>query len=518
MEKDLIVAIFATVTGKMTDGVFGTGYPVTEDLILTSRHVIAPEPENRRAQISVKWFYDCPANGKSPVWTTIKKADLVWAGEGDLDAALICCHKPEYLRRFRHGRLAPRMPAKGEPWESSGFAAANQRGKIREPGHFGGTLRSMAEGEPFFELIEEAQPDKAPQSIAESQWGGVSGMPVFVGGDILGVIRQIPPNYNNKKLQAVPAWRLLEDDDFKKALGLDEEGERLERTRQLLRRLLARSDVVTRDLAKALDLNSSSGDILKCRQQVVERLLTGTPLERLFELALAVQAKQRGKKDQAGARVAADLMLTILPAIHDVAVVSKVRRRKGDTAECIISLPTELRTLAELIMAGTDRRMALLRPMPTKDYFPEGVPSLPEPPECGRDPDGKQFGRDWRADLLNTFGADLDGFEGDFRDYLKERFIQSDQRSTGAEKRLTEAVAEELRYQAEEEHLTYYFIAEMHTDPKARQEQETVLAKLKKDFPAISFLRLAGGEGLAAERRRYRKLCKLLYEDPELDA
>ena len=41
MHKDLIVAIFVPTTGEgKMPGCVGTGYPVTDDLILTSRHVI----------------------------------------------------------------------------------------------------------------------------------------------------------------------------------------------------------------------------------------------------------------------------------------------------------------------------------------------------------------------------------------------------------------------------------------------------------------------------------------------
>ena len=54
MKKDLIVAIFAPTGTSTTNGIFGTGYPVTDDLILTSRHVVKPENRNFRAPITVK--------------------------------------------------------------------------------------------------------------------------------------------------------------------------------------------------------------------------------------------------------------------------------------------------------------------------------------------------------------------------------------------------------------------------------------------------------------------------------
>ncbi len=517
-KNDLFVAVYATLNGKMTDGEFATGYPLTEDLIITSRHAVDPEPGKRRAEISVKWFYDRPDNGKLPGWTSIKRADLVWTGEGDLDAALIRCQRPKYLREFPPGRLSGRMPVGGERWESMGFAAANQHGRLREPGYFGGTLRSTAQGATLFELIEDAQPEKAEQSVPESLWGGVSGMPVFVGDGIIGIVMQVPPNFNNKKLEAVPAWRLLKDDNFRKALDLDGKDKRLERATELLKRLFKRSDKVTRDLANALDPEISCSEIQECRQQVIEHLLTRTSSpERLFELALMVQEKWRDAKDRAGEQVATDLTLIILPAIHDASLVADIRRRKGDISECIIPLPTSLNTVVEIIMAGTDRRAALLRPVQSEGYFPTGEPSLPQPPESGRDPDGKQFEKDWIEHIIGAFGSDSARFDRDFREYLKQRFIQRDQRSI-AEEKLRRAVAEELRYKAEEDNLTYYFIAKISPDTKVRQKQEEVLGRLKQDFPHIAFLRLADGEDLVAERRQYRKLCKLLYQRPRVGA
>jgi len=347
-------------------------------------------------------------------------------------------------------------------------------------------------------------------------------MPIFVASGILGVLCQIPPKHGNKKLEVVPAWLLLRDEGFRKALGVDEQCKRLESARKLLRRLLERSDAATDDFAAELGL--PCGDIPKCREQVVERLLVEKlPLERLFELALSVRDKRRGRKDTVGAQIAQDLMLTILPAIHDAAVVADVRRHKGDYSVCPLALPTKLRTLAEIIMAGADRRAARLRSPATRLVFPEGEACLPEPPECGRDADGKQFARDWRAHLLETFDTDLDRFKNAFQDYLKERFIQSELRSAGAgisEEELVQAVAGQLQREAEAKDgsLTYYFIARIPENDEVRKKQEQVLADLKKIYRHVAFLRLAGTDPLDVEMGRYSPLRDLIYEplDPKL--
>lgn len=124
MHKDLIVAIFAPTAGEgQQPGCIGTGYPVTNDLILTSRHVVQPENRDDAKPIRIKWFY---AKDKPSDWISIGQDDLVWTGEKNLDAALIRCQRPESLRKFPFGRLTERKPTDGERWQSSGFARANK--------------------------------------------------------------------------------------------------------------------------------------------------------------------------------------------------------------------------------------------------------------------------------------------------------------------------------------------------------------------------------------------------------
>lgn len=77
------------------------------------------------------------------------------------------------------------------------------------------------------------------------------------------------------------------------------------------------------------------------------------------------------------------------------------------------------------------------------------------------------------------------------------------------------AVAGQLRREAEEGGLTYYFIARMPENQGAREDREKVLAELKKTYRYIAFLRLAGAESLNVEMDRYSKLRDLLYQAPE---
>lgn len=519
MHKDLIVAIFVPTTGEgKMPGCVGTGYPVTEDLILTSRHVVKPENRNHQKSILVRWFHDKPANGKPPEWTTLDdhKNDsvLVWIGEGELDAALMRCRRPEYLRKFPLGRLVERKPKEGERWQSAGFARANKCGDVRKPGKFGGITREMADDDSFFELLEDAKP------IAEEQWKGVSGMPVFAGSEILGVAKHVPPNFDHKKLEAVPTWRLLQDDCFKKWLGGDEAAERRQRAREILHRQLTDHDEIARDFAAELGI--SSANMPPCRVQVVEKLLNDTSQEDLFRLVFSVQERRLEKRDQAGVKEAEQLLLAVLPAIYDATAVADVCRCQGDAHAIPIGLPTELKTLAEIIMAGADGRAARFWPKPDKDHFPTGIPCLPGPPEYGRDADGNVFKRSFLDNLLQSFDEGDERFAEDFHVYLKTRFIQRDlrnPRARDAEETLRRMVAYKLAVQAEQDYLTHYFIAEMNEgNPEAMAKQTALLEQLKRDFPAVTFLRLLGGEGMDVEYARYLEFVRLLDRKLEPDA
>ncbi|EGV30973.1 hypothetical protein ThidrDRAFT_2337 [Thiorhodococcus drewsii AZ1] len=519
MHKDLIVAIFVpTVSDSGSSssrhhGSLGTGYPVAADLVLTSAHVLNPPRRNRRAKIRVCWYYARPGSGSCAsdrCWQSIDNDAVVWEGEGDLDAALICCPIPDAVGRHPCGRLTETLPQPDAYWQSVGFARADKRNGVREPGNFDGTLRSMAENAAFFEVIERAPPE------CEQDWRGASGMPVFVDGAILGVVKQVPSNYRGQKLEAVPSFRLLENARFRELLGLDEARERRERAGRYLLKLLTRSEALTRELALALH----------CAHEIdalVKRILDETPpLDDLFSLVLDVQGRLRDADDRTGARLAGDLTLAILPVLQEASVVAQVRRDRAAQQVPILALPTKLKTLAEIIMAAADQRPAECLPAATEAQWPEGSCHLPEPPEGGRDADGQRFREDWRAALIEAFARDDGRFAGLFRRYLQERFIQRDLRSAewaDAEQELLDTVAFELQSRSEDKDrpVTFYYIVPFTRGDSAdvRRQREADIAALKRDFPHLVFLRLAGEMPLPAETARYGRLRSILYEPPE---
>ncbi len=182
MNKDLIVTIFTPTSAK--EGVIGTGYPIAEDLILTSRHVVEPEQRDKNYPLCVRWHHLNDQN-EDDGWQKVLEDDLVWVGKGELDAALIRCPRPPKAveKGWSWGRVVNKKPKAHTDWQSTGFSRATRYREVRKSGQFSGGVESMADDDNYFEITVTAPPDK------EGLWAGASGMPVFVNGEILGVVR-----------------------------------------------------------------------------------------------------------------------------------------------------------------------------------------------------------------------------------------------------------------------------------------------------------------------------------------
>lgn len=171
--------------GGGTYGTSGTGYPVGEQLILTARHVVAPEHRDDRYPIRVHWvkFPDFGDKGR----VTLDRDDraIVYLGTGEPDdIALLCCpRRPPDLTT----PLWPWGPApeQDDPYSSIGYPKAT---RLEAPGEavaaptqnrFDGKIRITAE--PWFEITDLHAPSAA------EHWSGASGMPIFVGDRIIGV-------------------------------------------------------------------------------------------------------------------------------------------------------------------------------------------------------------------------------------------------------------------------------------------------------------------------------------------
>ena len=213
MNKNLIVTIFVPQAGQEEEGKIGTGYPVAEDLILTSRHVI----DGGSGEIRVRWHHYADKKTSGNDWIILSVNDIVWKGEGELDAVLLRCPRPEKARGQEWGRIANKKPPSGERWQSQGFPCATRYENIRNPDNVSGTTESMADQEYHFVLNVTSSPENS------AMWKGASGMPVFVDNEILGVVGKAPRNFGARKLYAVPSWKMFEDAKFRELIRASQE-------------------------------------------------------------------------------------------------------------------------------------------------------------------------------------------------------------------------------------------------------------------------------------------------------
>ena len=129
---DFIVEVFVPNHDR-DGGAIGTGYPVTDGLILTAGHVL-----QGGKSADVRWRFGPPSN-----WKWYEGVEVAWDGSRqDIDAALLRMEFPS--------EVADWCPVLDEVidkrnWDSRGFPAVGERGRARRmptpPPHLPGERR-----------------------------------------------------------------------------------------------------------------------------------------------------------------------------------------------------------------------------------------------------------------------------------------------------------------------------------------------------------------------------------------
>jgi len=185
---------------------WGTGYLVTSDLVLTAKHVVTTA-----GSISLRFLLH-PEN------RVVRGAsrDLAWHSE-TLDAVLLRLDRPidvPGLPRWRNSR-----PEKDENWESTGFPVAStdviDRFTEFTAAGLNGQLNYLG-GSGTLQPNLELQVNNPPVSPG---WKGISGAPVFVGEELVGIIKSYPDGFAGNRLSAVPSYMLLRDQGFVRAIA-----------------------------------------------------------------------------------------------------------------------------------------------------------------------------------------------------------------------------------------------------------------------------------------------------------
>ena len=274
--------------------------------------------------------------------------------------------------------------------------------------------------------------------------------------------------------------------------------------RRLIVAILEGSDAAAKEMARRLKMSYENSEAF--RDEMAERIM-GEPLSNLFDRAIRGERALLGNGDRKAADAIKGLIQSILPARHESPDIVSVRAHRCGGASGPVQLMAGHRTIAEIIMAATDRRPTWLV-LDDGDYYPRGKARLAQHSgllETGRDAVANQFERDVTEELLRALepliGTKWKGRgHKDFPTTHKElQTCLSEKGETWFRETVqtlvkTEANAHAWNLPHEECEFTYYFLVGTPTGTTEDQlnQQNAALQRLHRDlFPDIACLRLS---------------------------
>ena len=490
MDGSLLVRIFVPTKkrgkgGRGEFGATGTGYAVGRGLILTARHVVDQEDRDPKYPIEVLWDA-YPNAGPKRGWFALEADPVAWRGKGDLDGILLRCPYPDGVRSF--GLVSGEMPRDTTEWSSAGFPDAARSAAGCESTNFGGGMFAMAQHKSFFEVFVTAA---APTT--EKDWRGASGMPICRKDTslILGVASAVPPNLRGEKIGAAPTHRMLEDPDFRTAIGADDQQARLQDARRRLLQVCGRANTVVEMIAERSGLFNTASK--PTAEDVVTRLLTCSLRDVIAGLAKVsdwIRDERQFNPSDDLAKVAEiiEVMIRgIAPALFDEGIINRVRAHKHDVSLTICEIPCRLHTVAEIVMAGVDNRSAEYYPRQDDTQYPHGTRHLPPPPECGIA--GAEQQRQAIRDMaIRKF---VPGGWGTIRREIDDYMIKRVDPALLTDRTYEDKVkfaASELRNLSRQH--SYYLLYKLPADALARRKMEEGLRELRRDFRPLVLLAL----------------------------
>jgi hypothetical protein len=296
-------------------------------------------------------------------------------------------------------------------------------------------------------------------------------------------VRAVPHNWNGKRLEATPVGAFLDHPEFRKALGLDAEDEKLARRVQRVLDTVTwlldkRHDVVTL-LARRLELTYTAGDGARA---LAYALVTGRKATDVAKLLNHVDA-ELAKKDapMEDRRVIRNLLWHVLPFAIDWRQLVVMGLGTFSTGHNFLDLPLRSETVAEVVLAGIDDRCCRFAPAAT-GAMPVGaaVVRIPAAAQTALfDRDGSRL-----AELIvQKLAAEVD-IQGSYSRYPEMR----------------DAVEGTLRYHASEapdDELLPYYLLFLDADLGGEQNDHDLWAlaraKLGEELPSLRLVRLTGG-------------------------
>lgn len=392
MNDDLIIKIFVPTSDG--NGEYGTAYPVYTNRILTASHVLHPEGRTETSgPIIVQWYRKTGAAGE---WREIKhetagKDAIVWDGrDKGLDAALLACPFPEGVSDY--GIVGEAKPLPHDKWSTTGFPRVGERGDNLTAVPMTGIVSGSGDTADSFVISLTDKPN------VRDGWRGASGGPVFVNGNILGIVSECPKNWDQQCLTATPTWRLLEDKVFRQEIGYTPEywGYRTSLYK-----------LVCNQLKACPAAGDFIGQSFECEAGAIFDSLIGSDLPSLLEkLHTAYQAAcDQGETN--AATVIRTLALDVVPRAVPPSVVQQVRARDNDVGVAIIDPRIGTKTALEVAMAAAYYRKIECGDLEKPFGDLNSKFCLPLPPQGGFQ-DRVRFEKDFENHIINHIQPTID--------------------------------------------------------------------------------------------------------------
>jgi hypothetical protein len=215
VDERRVTEVFAPADRPDRATTVGSGYLVTDTLVLTAGHVVAPATGGA-CQVRPLGEAD---------W---RQARVVWRAES-CDAALLQLEgvdgQSPQAGRARLGRLATGWRV---PCRALGFPLAQARpgshASIRDTEEITGELAplTLVKGGQLTIHVSGSVP--LPGAAGQSSWAGMSGAALFSGPLLVGVVTVDPARFGSDRLEAVPVTQMAAEPSFR-ALLLEEAGQ-----------------------------------------------------------------------------------------------------------------------------------------------------------------------------------------------------------------------------------------------------------------------------------------------------
>ncbi|NQV25800.1 MAG: hypothetical protein HQ518_15690 [Rhodopirellula sp.] len=348
------------------DTTSGTGYPITPGRVITAAHVLFDEETGEslyaNCEISLRFHGDQysdhdPVIAK-PEWNGFKES-----GDGRRDAAVLSCDLPRGVTC--HHSLPDSALKDGGEWHSRGHSEASE--ETGQPDSVRGDFPECSSGDKSLIITTRTEYHDW------EKWHGISGGPVFRtdrgcerhGLPIFaGVITEYKEGQTPDAFVAVPMWKLLQDERFRKAISFSEivlASDQLDAVIRDVEKLLSRLNDSNNDSNNGLKaFRTRFGDAFRLPEEPNDcaRALIGIPADQLTDALRVVFKSFAAERTMAELEIVEEIQDRLLPFRCFPDLREQVRQRLAPGRGVLIEGLIGHMSIAELLMAGVDGRRA----------------------------------------------------------------------------------------------------------------------------------------------------------------